>query len=279
MMRLLSMILLLSAAPSYAIEAVKDAVDDVNETVDQCEALYEEIRNSECTKAFLDIVGKAYIKVGVSFTERQLKFENSETKKKAFVLSSGFKPRPIFTVALSDSYFSNNQSNWGWGLGFSYFDDYAFEQVIERDGTNKQKDLGTYSTMNVIAVTPSIFYSWGRFDDNRRSFGKLGLGINFLHSHVRGTAYQTESRADEACYQAGTNLHEGNGSVEQLRATCEQIQFEESSFGSGIKLFIAGEWSLWEVEFSISQFGQKDGSEYKFNTQEAVLGFAKKFEF
>jgi len=278
-MHRLVFLFVLLAQPVSAIEAVKDAVEDVNETVDQCEQLYEDIRNSECTKAFLSIVGKAYIKVGVSFTERQLKFENSQTKKKAFVLSSGFKPRPIFTVALSDSYFNDNQSNWGWGLGFSYFDDYAFEQVIERDGTNKTKDLGTYSTMNVIAVTPSLFYSWGRFDENRRTFGKAGFGLNFLHSHVRGTAYQTEVKADAACYQAATDLHDGNGSVEQVRATCEQIQFEEASFGAGIKVFVAGEWNLWEVEFSISQFGQNDGDEYKFNTQEAVLGFAKKFEF
>jgi len=276
---IVALILGLGCSQVSAIEAVQGAVDEVNKTVEQCEQLYEDIRQSECTRAFLDIVGKAYIKLGVSFTERQLKFEHSQTQKKAFVLSSGFKPRPIFTIALSDAYFADGQSSWGWGLGFSYFDDYAFKQVIRRNSQDKHKDLGTYSTMNVVAVSPSLFYSWGRFDHTPKSFGKAGLGLNILHSHVRGTAYQTELTSDAACYQTASDVHSGDGGTTELRAACEQVRFEESSFGAGIKLFIAGEWKLWEVEFSISQFGQNDGDEYKFNTQEAMLSFAKKFEF
>lgn len=275
----LLLLLFLNSSLVYAIETIKDTVDDVNKAVEQCEKLYEEIRNSECRQAFLDIVGKAYIKTGVSFTERQLRFENTANQEKAFVLSSGFKPRPVFTAGIADTYFKENQSNWGWGLGFSYFDDYAHAQVIERQGDRKQKDLGTYSTMNVIAFTPTLFYSWGRFDENPHTFGKLGLGFNLLYSHVRGTAYQTELISDSICYQAASSLHSGSGSTEQLRDACEQVRFEESSFGMGMKAFIAGEWDSWEVEFSLSQFGQNGGEEYRFNTQEAVLSFAKKFEF
>lgn len=264
-----------------SIDDIEAAVDEINEQYEQCEELYETIRNSECANTIFGIFGKIYLKLGVSFTERQLKFQETSTEKDTFILSSGLKPRPIFSVALQDSYFS--ESNWGWGIGFNYFDDYAFEQTVSRGSSDDQKvsvDLGTYSSMSVIAVNPSVFYAWGRDDSTPYRYLKIGIGANLMYSAVRGTAFITEDETDTICYDHGTSLVNGGASTQQdIRDTCAAVRYEESSYGAGTKIFFAGEWNKWESELSVSVYNHRSQGDYRFVTQETMLAFSRKFEF
>lgn len=263
------------------LSEVESAIENINEHYEQCEALYEHIRNSECAKGIFGIFGRIYLKLGVSFTERQLKFQHAQTNKDVFVLSSGSKPRPIYGIALNDSYFS--ESNWGYGFGFDYFDDYAFEQVISRNDDDKATfDLGTYSSMSVISVSPSLFYSWGRSGDNPNRYVKIGLGVNLMYSAVRGTAYETELNTLEntVCYAAASDLVSGSISDPSVLAdSCDLQRFRESSYGTGTKLFIAGEWNKWETELAVSIYNHRGDGEYRFVTQQVLLGISRKFLF
>lgn len=265
-----------------SIEEIKTAVQDINESYKQCEALYDEIRNSECANSIFGIFGRMYLKLGVSFTERQLKFQNADTQKDAFVLSSGSKPRPIFGVALNDSYFSD--TNWGYGFGFDYFDDYAFEQIIKRGSESDKQvlDLGTYSSMSVIAVSPSMFYSWGRDDASPNRYLKVGLGVNLMYSAVRGTAYETELNTVEnaPCYNAASDVYSGvSNDINTISNSCDLQKFRDSSYGTGTKLFLAGEWNKWETELAVSIYNHRGDGEYRFVTQQVLLGFSRKFAF
>lgn len=263
-------------------ETLSDVTSIINDSYKQCEALYDEIRNSVCANTIFGIFGRMYLKLGVSFTERQLKFQNAPSQEDVFVLSSGSKPRPIFGIALNDAYFGG--SNWGYGFGFDYFDDYAFEQVIQR-GSDENKasyDLGTYSSMSVIAVSPSVFYSWGRGDASPNRYLKLGVGLNLMYSAVRGTAYETEldTLENAACYSAASDLLSGvNNDRSVLSGQCALQRFRESSYGTGAKIFIVGDWNKWEAELSVSLFNHRGDGEYRFVTQQVLLGLSRKFAF
>ncbi len=263
-----------------SVDQVNQTIDEISQNYEQCEALYEHIRQSECAKGLFGFFGRIYLKLGMSFTERQLKFQNIATEKDAFILSSGLKPRPIYSISLNDAYF--HKSNWGYGFGFSFFDDFAFEQIIKRGSGDSNKvtvDLGTYSSMAVIAVSPSMFYSWGRDDDTPNRYGKFGLGLNLMYSAVRGTAYLTELEDDTVCFNAGSDLVAGNGSKDVVRAACSSTRFRETSYGSGVKLFIAGEWNKWESELAISVFNHRGNGEYRYVTQETLISLSRKFAF
>lgn len=272
--------LTLFSAVGFA-NVIAETIEDVSESYEKCEELYEHIRKSECANSVFGILGRMYFELGVSFTERLVKFQNIKTEEDAFILSSGLKPRPIFSVSLSDSYFG--ESNFGYGIGFSYFDDYAFEQVVKRGSTDSDKksvDLGTYSSMNVIALSPSIFYSYGRDDDSPYRYMKFGLGLNLMYSAVRGTAYLTELKADTACYQYGSDYVDGIVTdANEFKNLCDSTRFRESSYGSGIKVFIGMDWSRWKAEVSTSLFQHRGSGDYRFVTQQTQIAFSRKFEF
>jgi hypothetical protein len=260
---------------------IAETIEDVSESYEKCEELYEHIRKSECANSVFGLFGRMHFEIGVSFTERQVKFQNIKTEEDAFILSSGLKPRPIFSVSLNDSYFGN--SNFGYAIGFSYFDDYAFEQVVKRGSTDSDKksvDLGTYSSMNVIALSPSIFYSYGRDDDSPYRYMKFGLGLNLMYSAVRGTAYLTELKTDTACYQYGSDYVDGNVTDEnEFKNLCDSTRFRESSYGSGVKIFTGIDWSRWKAEISISLFQHRGSGDYRFVTQQTQIAFSRKLEF
>lgn len=272
--------LMLPSALSVA-NVLSETMEDVAESYEKCEELYEHIRKSECANSVLGMFGRVYFEIGISFTERLVKFQNIKTEDDAFILSSGLKPRPIFSVSLNDSYIGG--SNFGYGIGFSYFDDYAFEQVVKRgsgDSDKKSVDLGTYSSMNVIALSPSVFYSYGRNDSTPYRYMKFGLGVNLMYSAVRGTAYLTEIKTDTACYQYGTAYVDGDVTDESKFTTlCDSTRFRESSYGSGFKLFIGMDWRRWKAEISTSLFQHRGSGDYRFVTQQTQIAFSRKFEF
>jgi hypothetical protein len=103
-----------------------------------------------------------------------------------------------------------------------------------------------------------------------------------MYSAVRGTAYETEldTIANTSCYTAASNLLSGvSTSNASVAASCELRRFRESSYGTGIKLFLSGNWKKWESELAISLYNHRGDGEYRFVTQQLLLGFTRKFSF
>jgi hypothetical protein len=76
-------------AISESIDDIKDSLEHISNSYQQCEVLYEEMRESDCANAIFGMFGRIYLKLGVSFTERELTFQSAKSKKDSFVLSSG----------------------------------------------------------------------------------------------------------------------------------------------------------------------------------------------
>lgn len=291
-LRVFILSLLMLTLPTYAddsvvdwieqqVDAIEEDMQKISESYQQCEAMYEEIRNSDCAKSVFGKFGRMYLKLGISTTERTLKFENIATEEDAFILSSGLKPRPIISINFTDSYFE--ESNWGYSFGAGFFDDYAFEQVIVRGSSESEQktvDLGTYSSMSVLAFSPSLFYGIGVNDDTPNQFFKIGLGLNLMYSAVRGTAFLTEVKSDTDCYAAGTLLVLGiSNEVANLKSQCESVRFKERSLGSGTKLFFQADWPRWEAELAVSLYNHRSKDKYRFITEELLLSISRKFNF
>ncbi|QIZ85639.1 hypothetical protein HF888_15990 [Bermanella marisrubri] len=259
----------------------KQRMKEVETSYEECEVLYEEVRNSECAKKINQLFGELYFTVGVSFTERQLKFKNVDTNDDTFILSSGYKPRPIFSATFADRFIGS--SNWGYGWGFEYFDDYAFEQIIRPDDSGSQTqriDLGTYSSMSVIAVSPNVFYAYGRNDATPQRFLKVGLGGHLLYSSVRGQAYITEDPEDTDCYAVSDRLIRGEAvSASEFQNNCERVAFDDGSFGAGVQFYLQADWRRWQLALSASVFNHRSTDGYRFSTEELALTFSRKIRF
>lgn len=261
------------------IESVKSAVEEIEESYDHCQALYEQIQKSECASSVNRIFGRLYVSIGLSFSERFVEFQNASTEQDEFVLTSGLKPRPIFSLTTSDQYFED--SVFGYGLGFRYFDDYAYEQKIERSAGDVLVDLGTFSSMNVIAFSPSVFASWGRGDDRPNNYNKINVGFNLMYSAVKGSAYVTNDASDSACYDYGTQLVEGGVSDPSplLDGRCEYRRFNHSSYGTGIKVFLSWHWNRWDLEGGAAAYNHRSSDGYRFVTQEVQMSLSRRFGF
>lgn len=263
------------------LESWKQRFKDVEKSYEECEILYEEVRNSECAKKLNQLLGQLYFSVGVSFTERQLKFKNVDTNGDTFILSSGLKPRPIFAVTFSDRFFRS--SNWGYGWGFEYFDDYAFEQIIRPDDTGsktKRIDLGTYSSMSVIALSPNLFYAFGRDDATPYRFFKIGIGGHLLYSSVRGQAYITEDPSNSDCYAVSDRFIAGEAvNASEFQNNCERVAFDDGSFGGGVQFYLQADWRKWQLALSASVFNHRSAGGYRFSTEELAFSFSRKIRF
>jgi hypothetical protein len=101
-----------------------------------------------------------------------------------------------------------------------------------------------------------------------------------MHSDVRGTAYETELDTPEngACYSAATDIFNGAvGDPLSISSSCDLRRFSESSYGFGAKLFLVIDWNKWQTELSFSQFQHGGDGEYRFVTQQLLLGLSRKF--
>ncbi len=188
-----------------------------------------------------------------------------------------FTPTPALSISLGDSYFK--ESNLGYQFGFIYFSDSAYRQKITREGIDKTADISTYSKMQVIAFSPSLFYRFGREDGTPNNHLTLGIGVNAGYNSVKGTAYLTEDDSNEDCYRAGTDFVNGNGSKQNITQTCEIEDYDSDGFGWGIQIYLAYQNNNWITELSGSNSTQDPDGGYQFRTSEFSLGLSRRFGF
>lgn len=243
----------------------------------ECEALLEQITQSECGKKALGFLQDAYIKIGLNVSQRSMTFEDKESEAALFKMIGEWSPSPVLSLSLGDNYFDN--SNFGYQLGFSYISDTAYEQEIEREGTTKSADLLTYSKMTVVTASPSIFYSFGRGDATPDSFFTTGLGLNAGYSKVKGTAYITNNPADTTCYNTGTNHINGTATIDNIMQNCSFGYYEEDGLTFGATLYLAYEYHNWLTELSSSIYTINSTDDFTFSTSDISFSVSRKFGF
>ncbi len=227
-----------------------DVLKDIEEAVDACEVLYEQIKQSSCASPLGSLLDNAEIKVGLAINRLQLSIKQDNVDKA--VLTAPNAVSPYFSFSLGESYFDH--SSWGYEYGISYLDSYALDQRIKRGGSDELFDLGTYAAGYMIAIQPSVFYSIGRSDEKSDLYLLLGIGLSAGYSAIRGSAYLTEDANDTSteCYEAATQLHAGDTTaVERIQGECELIRFDSSGFGAGTRVFIAGKVNRFKAEIDM----------------------------
>ncbi len=227
-----------------------DVLENIEEAVDACEVLYEQIKQSSCASPLASLLDNAEIKVGLAINRLQLSIKQDQVDKA--VLTAPNAISPYLSFSLGESYFSH--SNWGYEYGISYLDSYALDQRIKRGGDDELFDLGTYAAGYMFAVQPSVFYSIGRSNKESDFYLLVGLGISAGYSAMRGSAYLTEDESDTSteCYQAATQLHGGDATaITGVQSECELISFDSSGFGAGTRVFIAGKMNRFKAEVDI----------------------------
>ena len=251
--------------------------DEKEVLLQECEALLEQITQSECGKKALGFLQDAYIKIGLNVSQRSMSFEDKESEAALFRMIGELSPSPVLMLSLGYNYFEN--SNIGYQLGFTYISDTAYEQEIEREETTKSVDLLTYSKMTVVTASPSIFYSFGRGDATPDSFFTAGLGFNAGYSKVKGTAYVTNNPADTTCYNTGTNHINGTANRYDIMQNCQLSYYEEDGLAFGATLYLAYEYHNWLTELSSSIYTIQNLEDYTFNTADLSISISRTFGF
>jgi len=245
--------------------------------LEECSVLLEQMSNSNCGQKTLHFFKDAYIKIGGSVAKRSMSFEEKRTTNKVFEMEGDYTPAPVFSISLGDNYFK--ESNFGYQLGFIFFRDSAYRQLITRGQSDKTADIATYTKMQVVAFSPTMFYSFGREDGTPNNHLTFGIGVNLGYSSVKGTAYLTEDESNEACFDAGTDFVNGNGLKQNITQNCEFEDYDSDDLGWGVQLYVAYQYNNWLTELSNSTSSQNSNGGYRFTTREFSIGLSRKFGF
>ncbi len=133
--------------------------------------------------------------------------------------------------------------------------------------------------MQVIAFSPTLFYSFGRGDATPNNHFTMGVGYNAGYSSVKGTAYITEDKNNEACFQAGTDFVNGNGSKQSITEICELKDYDSDGFSWGAQVYISYQRNNWLAELSANNSAQRTEDGYRFITREVSFGLSRKLGF
>jgi len=261
---------------SPLIHAISLSKED-HQYLDECEVLLEQIKQSECGKTTLAFLRNAYLKVGLTISQRSMSFEETNSQDPIFEMEGEMSLIPLLTASLGDTYFEN--SNFGYQLGFSYFSDTAFNQKIERNGEAKSIDMQTYSKMTVLAFTPTLFYTFGKHKGKQDNAFTAGLGLTAGYSKVKGNAYLTNDESNTACYEAGTQYVLNNDNPANIATNCAFGIYENDGLSYGARIYLAYEFNHWITELSGSNFNQELEDGFTFSTFDFSLSLSRKFGF
>jgi hypothetical protein len=184
--------------------------------------------------------------VGVNFTTGQMDVASGDTLMATMI--GVLSPSPYYGFSLPNRFFGS--SRYGYETSFTYSSNVAIYQQLGGSG-NTVRDLGTYSAISFISVSPSVFASIGARDATPDKYFRAGFGLGAGWASVRGTAYFTEDSttddnglptANSRCYDAAASLAAGTGTKQGLRTACELQSYHHSALGLSLRLFIDARW-------------------------------------
>jgi len=239
---------------------------------ESCIELYRTIKDSDCIKESYNLLRGANVKVGLSLAKQTMKIEDVETETTLANMEGDFIFAPFYSLATRKSFF--HDSNFGYEFGLTYSSSYALNQSIN-DG-KAVEDLGSYSAINMMAVSPTLFYAYGARDATPKKYTAFGIGMGVGYAQVRGTAYVTEN-LDPAtpCGNAVANFQEGSrASIDAVRASCDQIKYNESGFGASVRVILEGRWNALYASLDLNSVILAHDPAYKYSPANTVVTFA-----
>lgn len=210
-----------------------------------CKELIDRVKHSDCIKPLSGFLNGASLVVGLSLTTGQMGISSGDTLMANMI--GVLSPSPYYGFSLPNRFFGS--SRYGYETSFTYSTNVAIYQQL--GGGNAVRDLGTYSAISFVSVSPSVFASIGARDDTPDKYFRAGFGLGAGWASVRGTAYFTEDSttddnglptANSACYDAAAALASGAGTKQGMRAACELQSYHHSALGLSLRFFIDARW-------------------------------------
>jgi hypothetical protein len=239
---------------------------------ESCIELYRTIKDSDCIKESYNFFKGANVKVGISLAKQSLKIEDVETETTLAQMEGDFIFAPFYSLATRKNFFDD--SNFGYEFGLTYSSSYALNQSLN-DG-KATEDLGTYSAINMMAISPTLFYAYGARDETPKKYTAFGIGMGLGYAQVRGSAYVTENQDPATpCGTAVTAFEEGSrASIDAVRANCEQITYNESGFGASVRVILEGRWNALYASLDLNSVILAHDPAYKYSPSNTVVTFA-----
>ena len=218
-----------------------------------CVDLYQTVKNSDCLDYMGGFFGSffkgASIRVGFSMAKQSLTIEKEVDGEDLLQaeMDGSYMPAPYYAFSTAKSFFGS--SDFGYEFSLSWSNAYALDQTLI-DG-RYEEDLGTYSTVAMLTINPSVFYAYGARDSTPDIYVSAGIGVGFGYAMTRGTAYITE-HVDPAspCGVALANYQEGDqASVDAIKSQCQNITYNESGLGFSNRIFVEGRWKNLYASF------------------------------
>lgn len=222
-----------------------------------CQELLERIKASDCAKPVSRFLHGASLYAGLAFSGTRMDIDTEDT---ALATMAGIlSPSPAFGFSLPTRYFGG--SRWGYVFSLTYASSIAFYQVLRRGG-EEVRDLGSYSSITFLAVSPSVFVSVGARDEDPDVWFRTGIGTGAGWASVRGVAYHTQdpSSGRRGCYDAADSLGAGALTRSAFRALCEPRAFKERGLGFSTAFFMDFRWAFLYGRFSAGGMGIASGS-------------------
>lgn len=216
---------------SFAIEplAPQYFMEQVQENVKSCSDLWKQIRESDCSNRMIGILEGGYIALGISTYSLDMNLSNGKT----LAMFDG-EPHfaPLYSINTGLRFF--DESEFGYGVKFSYQQAYALHQTISRSGKNVSQNLGTYAISDTLSTELSFFYVNGFKDLTPDIYFAFGIGFGAGYGNVVGKAYLTENMnsSNPSCHQAGTDLvNDVAGAVQNIKQSCTLDAYHRFGLG------------------------------------------------
>ncbi len=236
-----------------------------------CGEIYQELKNSDCGKTVFKYLGGSNIRVGGSLNISSLEIISNGGLMAGLV--GLWSPAPYYSLSLAPRYFG--QTSIGYDFALDYTTASTVEQSIKRGEESKRVNLHTLSVLSMAAVTPSLFYGIGVRDKDPKTYFKVGLGVGVGWSGIRGLAYFTEENSLDniVCYNTSSSYLEGTSTITDIKRDCELKNFEASSIGGSVRLFLDWRWNWVYGSFEVISI-RVSSSQYELNPTEAKVKVA-----
>lgn len=236
------------AAKEDSARADTAALPPVAAPQETCKDLVERIKASDCARPVSRFLRGASLYAGLAFSGSRMEIDTEDTALATMV--GILSPSPAFGFSLPTSYFGG--SRWGYAFSLTYASSIAFYQALRRGG-EEVRDLGSYSSITFLSVSPSVFVSVGARDEDPDVWFRTGIGTGAGWASVRGVAYHTQDPASgrRSCYEAADSLRSGALTRSGFRARCEPRAFKERGLGFSSAFFMDFRWAFLYGRFSV----------------------------
>jgi hypothetical protein len=153
-----------------------------------CRDLIASVKASDCMKPVARFLDGATVVLGFGLHSSRMTLKRNDSTVAS--LTGILTPAPYYGFSLPKRFFGSTR--FGWEVSLAYGSSVAVYQNISRNDKNHIVDLGTYGSVTLGAISPSVFFAWGARDEDPTVNMRFGLGLGLGLGSVRGTAYYTE---------------------------------------------------------------------------------------